>query len=187
LPYWHDPSPNLFFLVRSSVPLEALGPSVRKGLWDLDPEVAIPVVKSLDRQLSDSVAADRFQALVLSCFGLAALLLAALGVYGVLAFSVSLRMQEFGIRAALGSSGGALIKLVLGEALYPVLAGVVFGVIAAFAATRAIQSLLFETRAADPIAIAASTALLICTALLAALLPAYRAAHADPMRVLRQQ
>jgi putative ABC transport system permease protein len=187
LPYWHDPAPNLFFLVRSSLALEALGPTVRRELWDIDPEVAIPVVKLLDSQLSESVATERFQALVLSCFGLAALLLAALGVYGVLAYSVSLRMREFGIRVALGSSRRALIQLVLGEVLYPVLAGVVFGVVAALAATRVIQSILFETRAADPLAISASTALLICTALAAALLPAYRASNADPMRVLRQE
>jgi ABC-type antimicrobial peptide transport system permease subunit len=160
---------------------------VRRELWDIDPEVAIPVVKSLDSQLSESVARERFQALVLSCFGLAALVLAALGVYGVLAYSVSLRMREFGIRVALGSSRSALIQLVLGEVLYPVLAGVVFGVVAALAATRVIQSILFETRAADPLAISASTALLICTALAAALLPAYRASNADPMRVLRQE
>ena len=187
LPYWHDPAPNLFFLVRSSLALEALGPTVRRELWDIDPEVAIPGVKSLDGQLSESVATERFQALVLSCFGLAALLLAALGVYGVLAYSVSLRMREFGIRVALGSSRRALIQLVLGEVLYPVLAGVVFGVVAALAATRVIQSVLFETRAADPLAISASTAILICTALAAALLPAYRASNADPIRVLRQE
>jgi predicted permease len=187
LPYWHDPSPNVFFLVRSSLPLETLGPSVRKELWDIDPEVAIPVIKSLDSQVSESVAADRFQALVLSCFSLAALLLAALGVYGVLAYSVSLRTQEFGIRITLGSSKNALMRLVLREASYPVLAGLALGTIAALGTTRIIRSLLYETKAADPLAISASIALLIGAALVAGLLPAYRASNSDPMRALREQ
>jgi len=187
LPYWHDPSPNVFFLVRSSLPLETLGPSVRSGLWAIDPEVAIPVIKSLDSQVSESVAADRFQALVLSCFSLAALMLAALGVYGVLAYSVSLRTQEFGIRIALGSSKNALIGLVLREASYPILGGLAVGTIAALGATRVIRTLLYETQAADPLAISASIALLIGAALVAGLLPAYRASNSDPMQALREQ
>jgi hypothetical protein len=187
LPYWHDPSPNVFFLVRSSLPLETLGPSVRSGLWDIDPEVAIPVIKSLDRQVSESVAANRFQALVLSCLSLAALMLAALGVYGVLAYSVSLRTQEFGVRIALGSSKNALMGLVLREASYPILGGLALGSIAALGTTRVIRSLLYETQAADPIAILASIALLIVAALVAGLLPAYRASNSDPMRALREQ
>ena len=187
LPYWHDPSPNLFFLVRSSLPLAILGPSVRSGLWDIDPEVVIPAIKSLDSQVSESVAADRFQAQVLSCFSLAALMLAALGVYGVLAYSVSLRTQEFGIRIALGSSKRALMALVLREASYPILGGLALGTIAALGATRVIRSLLYETQAADPLAISASIALLIAAALLAGLLPAYRASNSDPMQALREQ
>jgi predicted permease len=187
LPYWHDPSPNVFFLVRSSLPLETLGPSVRSGLWDIDSEVAIPVIKSFDTQVSESVAADRFQALVLSCFSLAALMLAALGVYGVLAYSVSLRTQEFGVRIALGSSRNALMGLVLREASYPILGGLALGTIAALGTTRVIRSLLYETQAADPIAISASIALLIVVALVAGLLPAYRGSNSDPMRVLREQ
>jgi predicted permease len=187
LPYWHDPSPSVFFLVRSSLPLAALAPSVRSALWNIDPEVAIPVIKSLDSQVSESVARDRFQALVLSCFSLAALMLAGLGVYGVLAYSVSLRTQEFGIRIALGSSKKALMALVLREASYPVLAGLAVGTITALATTRVIRSLLYETQAADPIAISASIGLLIGVALIAGLLPAYRASSSDPIRVLHEQ
>ncbi len=187
LPYWHAPTSNVFFLVRSSLPLETLGPNVRAELWSIDPEVAIPTIKSLDSQVSESVAADRFQALVLSCFSLAALLLAALGVYGVLAYSVSLRKQEFGIRVALGSSPNALIKLVLREASYPILGGLVLGTITALGTTRVIQSLLYETQAADPLAISESVALLIGAGLAAGLLPAYRASHSDPMEALREQ
>jgi predicted permease len=187
LPYWHDPSPNVVFLVRSSLPLETLAPSIRSVIWDTDPEVAIPAIKSLDSQIFESVAVDRFQALVLSCFSLAALMLAALGVYGVLAYSVSLRTQEFGIRAALGSRKGDLMQLVLYEASYPVLGGLAVGTVAALGVTRLIQSMLYETQTADPLAISASVALLIGTAFVAALLPAHRASNADPMQVLREQ
>jgi hypothetical protein len=187
LPYWHDPPSTVFFLVRSSLSLEALAPSVRSELWNIDPEVAIPVIKSLDTQVSESVGADRFQALVLSCFSVAALMLAALGVYGVLAYSASLRTQEFGIRVALGSSKRDLMQLMLLEASYPVLAGLTLGTIAALGTTRAIRSLLYETQAADPLAISASMGLLMAAALVAALVPAYRASNADPMRALRGQ
>ena len=187
LPYWHDPPSTVFFLVRSSLSLEALAPSVRSGLWDIDPEVAIPVIKSLDTQVSESVGADRFQTLVLACFSVAALMLAALGVYGVLAYSASLRTQEFGIRVALGSSKRGLMQLMLLEASYPVLAGLTLGTIAALGTTRAIRSLLYETQAADPLAISASMGLLMAAALVAALVPAYRASNADPMRALREQ
>lgn len=187
LPYWHDAPSTVFFLVRSSLSLEALAPSVRSGLWDIDPEVAIPVIKSLDTQVSESVGADRFQTLVLACFSVAALMLAALGVYGVLAYSASLRTQEFGIRVALGSSKRGLMQLMLLEASYPVLAGLTLGTIAALGTTRAIRSLLYETQAADPLAISASMGLLMAAALVAALVPAYRASNADPMRALREQ
>jgi predicted permease len=187
LPYWHDPPSNVFFLVRSSLPLKALAPAIRRELWDVDPEVAIPQIKSLDAQVADSVGTERFQALVLSGFGVAALLLAALGVYGVLGYSVSLRRQEFGIRLVLGSTKVGLMRLVLLEASYPVLAGLTIGVLASLGATRLIRSLLFETQTADPSAIGLSLGLLLFAALLAGFLPAYRASNADPMQALREQ
>jgi ABC-type antimicrobial peptide transport system permease subunit len=125
--------------------------------------------------------------MLLSGFGAAALLLALLGVYGVLAYSVSLRQQEFGVRIALGSDRARLILLVLRQAAIPVMAGSGVGLILAFAAGRWVRSLLYETQTADPLAIAGSLALLIAAAALAAILPARKAARIDPMRVLRMQ
>jgi predicted permease len=187
VPYWQNPWWRVYFLLRSSQPASALADSIRREVWRIDPQVAIPVLKSLDDQVSDSVATERFQTTVLSSFGAAALLLALLGVYGVLAYSVSLREQEFGIRIALGSDKASLTRLVIRQAAVPVLGGVVAGLALAFAATRWVESLLYETKAADPLSIAASIALLVAAAFLAALLPARRAASVDPMRALRAE
>jgi predicted permease len=187
LPYWHDPPSAVFFLVRSVLPVKTLAPSIRSEFWSVDPEVAIPVLKSLDTQVAESLGSERFQALVLSCFSVAALMLAGLGVYGVLAYSVSLRMHEFGIRIALGSSKKALIRLVLQEASYPVLVGVTVGLLVAVGATSAIRSLLYETRTVDPFAIGMSVGLLVLAAIVAGLGPAYRASSSDPIRALREQ
>jgi len=187
LPYWDRPPWSVSFLVRSSQSSKALIPEIRRVVWGIDPQVAIPTAKPLDDLVSDSLAADRFQTLLLSSFGAAALLLALLGVYGVLAYSVSLRHQEFGIRIALGSNKSRLTGLVLRQAAWPVLTGAAAGLVLAFAAARWVRSLLYQTQPLDPVAIGGSLALLIAAAALAAILPALRAARIDPIEVLRNE
>jgi predicted permease len=187
LPYWENPRWRLYFVLRSPLTASALAESIRAAIWKVDPQVAIPTLKSFDDQLNDSVATERFQTLLLSSFGLAALLLALLGVYGVLTYSVSLRRQEFGIRIALGSNRAALMLLVLRQAATPVLGGIVVGLGAAFVAARWVSSLLYETRPADPLALAVSIFLLLTVACIAAILPAQRAGSTDPMRALRTE
>ena len=186
-PYWLYTPWTLSFMVRSAQPADALMPEMRRAIWNVDPQVAIPVVKPMDEQVSDSVATERFQTMILGCFGVAALLLALVGIYGVLAYSVSMRTQEFGIRMALGSGRGALMGLVLRQAAGPVLLGTAAGLALAFAAMGWVRSLLYQTPATDPIAIAGSLLLLLGAALLAALIPARRAAGIDPARAIREE
>ncbi len=176
---------TLSFLVRSSQRSDALIPEIRRTIWSIDPQVAIPSLKSMDEQVGDSVATDRFQTIVLTSFGAAALLLALLGVYGVLAYSVSLRHREFGVRIALGSGKAALMKLVLRQAAYPVLLGAGVGLAMAFVTLRWVRSLLYQTPIMDPLAIGGSLMLLLAAAAIAAALPARRAAAVDPIRALR--
>jgi predicted permease len=187
LPYWAYTPVTLSFLVRSSQPSDALIPEMRQSIWQIDPQVAVPIVKSMDDQVSDSVAGDRFQAMLLSGFGAAALFLALLGIYGVLAYSVSMRRQEFGIRIALGSGKNALIALVLRQASYPVLLGTATGLAMAFLGLRWVRSLLYQTAVIDPLAIGGSVLLLLTAAAIAAAVPAHRAASVDPMRALRTE
>ena len=187
LPFWHDPPGSVFFLVRTSRTLDEFAPAIRRQVWDVDPEAAIPVIEILDTQMAQSVAPERLQSIVLSSFGIAALVLAILGVYGVLSYSVSLRTPEFGIRVALGSSKGLLIRLVLLEALVPVGGGIALGLLTSLAATRAIRSLLYETSPADPASIVTGVGVLLVATLVAAFLPAYRASRIDPIKVLRSE
>ncbi|MGD0735309.1 MAG: ABC transporter permease [Terracidiphilus sp.] len=185
MPYWAYTQWMLSFLVRSSQPSDALIPEMRKAIWAIDPQVAIPSLNSMDEQVSESVSTERFQVVVLTSFGAAALLLALLGVYGVMAYSVSMRHQEFGIRIALGSNKSALVQLVLRQAAYPVLLGAGAGLTLALVSLRWVRSLLYETPVLDPWAIGGSLLLLLFAAALAAVVPARRAAAIDPMRALR--
>ena len=185
VPYWTYTPWSISLLVRSRQTGPDLSAEIRRVLWGIDPQIAIPTLKTMDDQLLESVAGERFQAIVLSSFGGAGLLLALLGVYGVLAYSVSLRQREFGIRIALGSGKGALMRLVLGQAASPVLLGMGLGLALCLVAVRLVRSLLFETPGLDALAIGASLALLLGAAALAAFLPARRAAAVDPLRALR--
>jgi predicted permease len=187
LPYWAYTPLTLSFLVRGSQPGDALIPEMQRVIWQIDPQVAIPTLKSMDEQVSDSVGTDRFQAMVLSGFAAAALFLALLGVYGVLAYSVSLRRRELGIRIALGSGKSALIALVLRQAAYPVLLGTGVGFTMALIALRWVNSLLYQASVMDPLAVGGSVLLLWVAAAISAIVPARRAASTDPMRALRTE
>jgi len=185
IPYWAFTPWTVSLLVRSSEPSNALIPELRCTIWAVDPKVAIPSLASIDRQENESVSPERFQAIVLASFGAVALLLASLGVYGVLTYSVSLRRQEFGVRMALGSDRGALVLLILRQAAAPVLLGTGAGLLMTFIVLRWVRNLLYQTPPADPVALLGSVALLLAAAAFAAIIPARNAATTDPMRALR--
>ena len=187
VPYWGNPWWWTTYLIRSPLPASSLAPLIRRAIWKVDPEVAIPVLKSMDAQIGDSVAAQRFQTWLLTGFGGMALLLALLGIYGTLAYSVSLRRHEFGIRMALGSDRAALMRFVVGRAIMPVLVGLMCGVALGLVAARWVRSLLYHTPPADPVVVVLCVSTILLASLLASFVPARRAAGIDPMQVLRME
>jgi predicted permease len=189
LPYWDFPPFTPVFIVRSPLPAQALASEMRQTIWSIDPDVTVPdgALVSLDSQISESVAPERFQAILLSSFGVLSLLLAALGIYGVLSYSVALRTSEFGIRIALGAGRAGLARLVMADAFIPVAGGIVFGLLLSAGAVQWIRSLLYETSAIDPWAIGLSLVALVLVALAASLLPLRRALAIDPMQALRAE
>lgn len=171
-----------FFLARGA-PVS----SMREAIWKHAPSVTIARVKTLDSQLTDSLAPERFQTLVLITFSVAALMLAMLGIYGVLSYSVAARKQEIGVRMALGATRSSVYTLILVEAGTPVFAGLATGLVVGLLSGRVIEKFLFGTRVVDPAVILIVTGLFLVSAAAAAFVPAYRAASVDPMEALRAE
>lgn len=176
-----------YFLIRSARSVDSVISSMRQAIWNYDPNVTIARVKTLDAQMNDSLSTERFQTSVLLSFGAAALLLAMLGIYGVLNYSVISRKQEIGVRMALGASRRSVYSLTLGEAGPPIFTGLAAGLIATLAAGRAIRSLLYGVQGIDVATMLMVTALFLAAAGAAAFLPARRAASIDPMDALRSE
>ena len=184
-PYWQWPmqSPKLF--VRATGDASALAAAIRQTTRAVIPNLPTPGIHLLSDQVSESVAQPRFQAGLLSLFGALALLLAACGIYGVLAYTVTQRRREIGVRMALGAQKRNVLSLVLGQGVKLTLLGVGIGACAALALTGVVRSLLYEVKPTDPLTFAAVTLLLTVVALLACWLPARRATRIDPMEALR--
>ena len=160
--------------------------SAREILHDLNPEIP-PRFRTLSGIYSASLGSRRFNVILVGCFGVMALLLAAVGVFGVMAYSVSRRTHEIGVRVALGARSRDVLTLVLGQGLRTILVGIAIGLVGSLAITRTLQSLLFGVTATDPVTFAAVILLLVTTALLACYIPARRAAKVDPMVALRYE
>jgi ABC-type antimicrobial peptide transport system permease subunit len=187
LHYKDRPPYVLVFMARGVQSADALVSSMRQAIWKYAPDVTITRATPLDSQLSDSLATERFQTLVLMTFGVAALLLAMLGIYGVLSYSTATRKQEIGVRMALGATRRNIYSLTLGEAGTPVFTGLGAGLIASVLAGRVIQKLLYGVQAVDPWVMLIVAALFLAAAVAAAFLPARRAASVDPMEALRSE
>jgi len=159
--------------------------AIRREVRSLDPNLPIFNVKTFADQIDESVSRERLVALISSFFGVFALLLASLGLYGVMAYSVARRAREIGIRMALGARRASVLWLVLRETLFLVLIGIAIGLPTALVATRLTEGLLFGLTATDPLTIALATLVMITIAALAGYIPARRAARVDPMMALR--
>jgi predicted lysophospholipase L1 biosynthesis ABC-type transport system permease subunit len=174
------------FAIRSSGDSAELGRTVRATVARLDPRLPVYDVRPLEDYLAGARAASRFTVLLAASFALVALLLASVGVYGVIAYAVSARRHEFGIRLALGAAPAAIRRLVLSDAIRLTVIGIAAGLGMAVIAARFLRSQLYDTAPHDPVAYATAVAALCGATLLACWLPVRRATSADPQAVLRE-
>jgi putative ABC transport system permease protein len=161
--------------------------AVRDAFTEVDPLIPVGSTRSMEQVLSRSLALRNFMRMLLSAFAILALLLAAIGIYGVISYAVSQRTREIGVRMALGATPSGMLSLILAESLRLIFFGVVFGVAAAFALTRMLASMLYGVTSTDPLIFVSVTLLLTVIALAACLIPARRAMRIDPMVALRHE
>ena len=181
------PSSFMMFAIRTSGDPAAIAPSVRAKIREIDSEQPIFEVKTMEKLRADNIAAPKFNTVLLAVFGGLSLILATVGIYGVLSYTVTQRTHEIGLRMALGASRGRVLNMVLSHAIKLAAVGIVLGVIAALAATRMLTTLLFHISRTDPVTYIAIAAILTGVAMLASYLPARRATRVDPMVALRNE
>jgi putative ABC transport system permease protein len=189
-----EPEPLLYFpgiagsiVMRTSAPPLSLANAARRVVASIDPEQPVAAISSMDGLVAAALARRRFSTILLGGFSLLALFLAAIGLYGIVSYSVAQRTRELGLRMALGAQRGRLFRSVLAESLLLSSAGLVAGVILSFFLTRLLSSLLFGVTATDPLTFCIVCAVMLTVAICAALLPAHRAISIDPMQALRQE
>lgn len=161
--------------------------AVTKAIHEVGPDLPVVDVMSMTDVIAQSVSPQRFNMLLLASFAALALILAAVGIYSVLSYTVRRRVREIGIRMALGATNTDVIRMVLADGLKPILVGVVLGFGAALALSRLVSSLIFGVRATDPLTFAAVALLLLLVGVLATVIPAYRATRIEPVRILREE
>jgi predicted permease len=174
-------------VVKTEVEPTSLAAAVRKTVWELDKDQPVSDVRTMEDVLSDSIARQRFSTLLLGIFAALALALAAVGIYGVMSYTVAQRTREIGIRMALGAQAGSVLRLMLRQGLKLASAGVVLGLAGALLLTRLMSSMLFGVSATDPLTLVTISLVLVGVALLACYIPARRAAKVDPLSALRYQ
>ncbi len=174
-------------VVRTQGDLAVLLPAIRNAVQVVDPDAALVEARTMDQVIAPQIAQPRLNALLLSAFAFAAVLLAAIGLYGIMASAVSHQTRELGVRPALGATPDRLRAMILGQALTVAGAGALAGLLGALAGSRLLRTMLFEVSPTDPVALLGAGGLLLAVALLAAYIPARRATKVDPMVALRYE
>ncbi|HEY6120862.1 MAG TPA: ABC transporter permease [Pyrinomonadaceae bacterium] len=187
VPFWQSPWPQTSMVIRTDSDPMSVITSVAAAVNSVDPDLPLAGVKTVDEIVNESLAIDRFSVVLFASFGTLGLLLASVGIYGVMAFTVAQRTQEFGVRMALGAQRMAVLSLVLKEGSILAVLGALFGLGGAYLVGRAMQSTLFGVGAMDGRAFGAVAAVLLVAALLACLIPAWRASKVEPMVALRYE
>ena len=187
VPLAQYPAPVTAALVRAASDAAHLAPTARAAFHEVDPTLLVGAIRPLGESVEGQLSNEKLLALLATCFGLLALALTAVGVYGVIAYSVQRRTQEVGIRLALGAERAAVSRMIMGDVARLALAGTLLGAAGAVAATRALRTVLFAFGPADYSLLLAAAAVLLLISGAAGYLPARRAARLDPMRALRQQ
>ncbi len=174
-------------LVRSNASAGEVASSLRRMVAEIDPNIPVTRVRTMDEVLSSSTASPRSLTLLLMAFALLAVGVGSVGVYSLIAYTVSWRTREFGLRIALGANRMQVAMLIIRQSLALSLAGSALGIAGAFAVTRLLRKFLFETSPADPLTYAVVPVLFAVLSILAAWLPARRAARVEPMQALRSE
>jgi len=195
-----DPKPQMYLpyaqpaffqpshlVVRTDVESRSLAATVRKTVWEIDKDQPVSNISTMEDVLSESIARQRFSMLLLGIFATVALVLAAVGIYGVMSYSVAQRTHEFGIRMALGARGLDVLKLAIKQGAKLVLIGVAIGLASSFVLTRLMSSLLFGVTATDPLTFIGVSLVLVLVAFVACFVPAHRATKVDPLIALRYE
>ena len=187
VPYAQFPSGSTIFVVRTKGDPNALLPALKARIWESNNTQPFYAVTTMDQLVTDSLKARRFNLMLLGGLAALALLLASVGIYGVISFTTGQRTHEFGVRMALGAQTRDILTLVVSEGLVLTLMGLGIGAAVSFVAMRSLKSLLFNITPTDPITFGLISLLLMCVALLASYFPARRATKVDPLVALRYE
>ncbi len=185
LPAWQQPLPGMALIVRTASDPAAFADIIRREILTVDPEQPVYATSTMVDVVARSVFLPRISMLLLGAFAASALLLAVVGIYGVVSYTVMQRTRELGVRMALGADSGAMLRLVLGKSMRLIAGGTFCGLIASFAATRAIAGLLYDVSPLDPMVLAGVSVLLAGSGFVASVIPARRATRVDPIVALR--
>jgi predicted permease len=187
VPFSQQPFPGVWLAIRGNASPSTLARQLRAAITGVDPTLAVYEPQPLDSKIAESVLRPRFQTWVIGSFGGLALLLASIGIYSVIAYGVTQRRGEIGIRLALGASQPAVVRMVIGSGMRPVIVGLIGGLLAAMAGTRLLSGLLYGVAPTDALTFAGVAVVLGTAGVTAAYLPARRAARVDPLTAIRAE